>query len=523
MEKVIRVQGSGFSIQRRTVVSGQWAVVGAKPQAVSIHNSSLITHPSTLNFRPSGYTLVEILIATALTLLLMGVVVQLFGALGQSITDSRSTLESSERLRSAAARLQMDLEGLTVTMLPPRTPEDGEGYFEYIEGPVMQSSNGDIGGPPLPVNSEAAGAPLDNTVGDFDDILLFTTRSKNKSFIGNGPVYNNVTGLLDRLVVQADVAEVAWFIRGRTLYRRQLIVAPGLWNNLPVPVPALGYYINYDVSVRANQVGGVWQTVPNTLSDLTRRECRFGHPTGQFPFDARYWGQLGMPTLRECSDPGWIAGIWSGYVLPAAKTAVDFWSNDPTQRFADNELGNGSRIADDVILTSVIGFDVKVWDSGVPVMPDSVTGKPILPGDANYPNPPNPAQAIGFGGYVDLGYSPLYAPSSAYPQPYFNLYGDPSNKSQLNGSINRARVYDTWSTHYETAGLYGLDPTIYPPGRGTNGFDDNNDGVVDDENEKLTSPPYPYPLRGIQIKIRVFEPDSRQIQEVTIVQDFLPK
>ena len=41
--------------------------------------------------------------------------------------------------------------------------------------------------------------------------------------------------------------------------------------------------------------------------------------------------------------------------------------------------------------------------------------------------------------------------------------------------------------------------------------------------EKPSSPPYPAPLRGIQIKIRIFEPDSRQIREVTIEQDFLPK
>ena len=41
--------------------------------------------------------------------------------------------------------------------------------------------------------------------------------------------------------------------------------------------------------------------------------------------------------------------------------------------------------------------------------------------------------------------------------------------------------------------------------------------------EKTKSPPYPAPLRGIQVKIRVFEPDSRQIREVTVVQDFLPQ
>ena len=65
--------------------------------------------------------------------------------------------------------------------------------------------------------------------------------------------------------------------------------------------------------------------------------------------------------------------------------------------------------------------------------------------------------------------------------------------------------------------------TSVPPGRGVNGFDDDGNGIVDDDGEKLTSPPYPVPLRGIQVKIRVFEPDSRQIRELTIVQDFLQK
>lgn len=42
----------------------------------------------------------------------------------------------------------------------------------------------------------------------------------------------------------------------------------------------------------------------------------------------------------------------------------------------------------------------------------------------------------------------------------------------------------------------------------------------------LTPPPHPppywTPLRGLQVKIRVYEPDSKQIREVTIVQDLLP-
>jgi hypothetical protein len=55
------------------------------------------------------------------------------------------------------------------------------------------------------------------------------------------------------------------------------------------------------------------------------------------------------------------------------------------------------------------------------------------------------------------------------------------------------------------------------------GFDSNANGIVDDTGELRTAPPYAVPLRGIQVKIRVFEPDSRQVREVTVVQDFLPQ
>ena len=90
--------------------------------------------------RSSGYTLVEILVATTLALILLGAVVRMFGDVGRGITDSRAVLEARERLGLVATRLQMDLAGVTVTMNPPRRPEDNEGYFEYIEGPATQAT-----------------------------------------------------------------------------------------------------------------------------------------------------------------------------------------------------------------------------------------------------------------------------------------------------------------------------------------------------------------------------------------------
>ena len=45
-------------------------------------------------------------------------------------------------------------------------------------------------------------------------------------------------------------------------------------------------------------------------------------------------------------------------------------------------------------------------------------------------------------------------------------------------------------------------------------------GAFDSGSKKIR---YPVPLRGIQVKIRTFEPDSKQVREVTVIQDFLPQ
>ena len=79
-------------------------------------------------------------------------------------------------------------------------------------------------------------------------------------------------------------------------------------------------------------------------------------------------------------------------------------------------------------------------------------------------------------------------------------------------------VYDTWSFHYEQDGVDQDGDGVAD--EGTNGFDDDGDGVVDELDEREATPPYPAPLGGIQVKIRTFEPDSRQVREVTVIADF---
>ncbi len=210
-----------------------------------------------------GYTLIEILVATALTLLVLAAVVQVFGTVSESISDARSFVEKVDQLRITQRQLKQDLEGETAPMTPPLSPELGLGYFEYVEGPwgpVLP-----LGDPTQPQAFNIDRNEPDLTVGDIDDVLIFTTRSRSLPFVGR----------IFGAAAQSQLAEVAWFVRGRTLYRRVLLIGPQ--TNLS-GVGSAGFYYNYDLSARYDPVQK--QMVANNLADLTRPENRFAHNNG---------------------------------------------------------------------------------------------------------------------------------------------------------------------------------------------------------------------------------------------------
>ncbi len=410
-----------------------------------------------------GYTLVEMMVATALTLVMMYAVVSIFADIGDSVNNSRAALEMSERLRATVTLLGMDLSGLTAVPRPPRAVEGDEGYLEIIEGPNTEFIN---------IGYDNDAGQSDTTVGDFDDILMFTARSTGRPFRGR-------CGGAAGGVIESDVAEICWFVRGNKLYRRVMLVAPAA----PIAsYTATGFYAANDISVRHD---GTSSVIPNTLADLTKRENRFAHHPTLFPFDVRGWGLFGLPTLGECSHTNWVAGAVTPTPPGGTTTQFDFWKPRPYPSAwnVDQDTGTmstyyGSRATEDVVLTNVIGFDVKVYD------PDVVE-------------------------YVDLGAGTGRFAAAGHVM------------SQLVGSANTARVYCTWSDHYERDGVDQDGDGVADAA--TNGFDDDSTNGVDDVGERDTMPPYPFVLRGIQVKIRVFEPDSQQVRELTLVRDFLPK
>jgi len=479
-----------------------------------------------------GMTLVEMLVAMAASLMLMAAVAQVFGAFSGAMSNSRAILETDGRLRNVARRLRDDLRGVTVQLLPPRNPEQGEGYFEVIEGPLGDSSGAlgeDLDGDNAidsgeDVNGNGILDVPDVAATDIDDVLLFTTRSTGTPFIGRGPTNSsNAANLTD--MFESPVAEVAWFARPTvpattpatyTLYRKQLLVmgyvgvdpfysAPGGDNALDFDAYD-GNTGGYDGDFDGDGNDGEWSEYfnapcdisvrrerdtlyPNTLADLTRRENRFMHNRGGVTDGTPFPFPFVDHTIASTSS--------AVETLPTALEGLVFDSTSQRQ-------------GEDIVLTNVLAFDVRVFDPAAPVR-NSGNGTAVVPGDPGFTT----GTDAGSGCYVDLGHG-VTANSLITPNPLFS-----ASTGTVGGSGDTlTRTYCTWSTHYEANGIDDDGDGLVD--QGTDGLDDNGNGLIDDADEQETAPPYPYPLRGIEVRIRVYEPTSRQVRQVTVRQTFVP-
>jgi len=389
----------------------------------------------------AGFSLAELLVASAISIVVMGSVATLLGVFSRGLSQSQSTIDMSARMRAAAWKLRQDLQGVTCPVVPWLSPDANAGYFELSEGPRRDYNTAD------PAQLEA----------DTDDILMFTTRALAGVFSGR---YADAAR-----TIESPYAEVAWFCRqagnqpvpGTTLYnlyRRQLLVVgyvglpefqatPQFSNSIPGPLPK----IEYDISLR-NEGGRLY---PNTLGDLTKRENRFMHNPAAFPHAMRVDGNGRL---------GYVEG-----------------GNQVTGTFDDTD-----RVWEDVILTNVISFDVRVFDPEATAR--TASGVTLYPGDPGYATA-TPAPAAG--AYIDLGGGQGE-----------RLGQSPEPKSGLAAPAVPAGVatYDTWSQHYEftAVGRSGLN----------------------DPDQYQTAPPYPVPLRGLEVRMRCYDPASKQVRQVTV-------
>ncbi len=91
-----------------------------------------------------GLSLMELLIATTISIMLMAATVTLFGVVGDKVNAGRAMIETGDRLRATRSRLSADLRGVTAPMLPWGQPASGDGYFEIIKGPARGYEPGNV-------------------------------------------------------------------------------------------------------------------------------------------------------------------------------------------------------------------------------------------------------------------------------------------------------------------------------------------------------------------------------------------
>jgi Tfp pilus assembly protein FimT len=575
-----------------------------------------------------AFTLVEMLVATTVTLLLVFAITQAFATVSVTIRNTRASVEMAGQLRGVALRLQQDLEGVTANTKPWVHASWGRGYFEYFDGPC---SDADSNGDSFYDTDKSVAAPnpsqanVDQSFGDTDDVLMFTARSESDPFAGR----NGTTATTS--MIQSNVAEIVWWLRpGQAgkymLYRRALMVRPDL-NTLSAGVasgvayPAhvaklfiggkgyydvsnaspdhavmaqdvIEFYDKSDLSVHffRHEVGNqvVLYAVANSINDLTIRENRFCHDP--IVFNGAYV-RAAVPPTRSTVYPHPIFHINTA-ALSLQNVVHDLDRNNNLVDAQGEDVMLGNMLAWDVrafdplaLVTATQGID-NAWgmvnsdDNGVGGQDEMAEAGWIgtddeasTPGDQNFtvqitplppplpslplPYPAGPPQTakrdniIGLGAFVDLNYFGKYD-STKYPlarwppdlahsfyfesDPYFE--DAPQTKSAL--AAGRSGTYDTWPFDYESDGI-NQDNDFYPNSgnppvpyldEGTNGVDEdlpnpnppNPDppgyGRVDDETEHETSPPYLYPLKAIQIRLRVIDPDTRQIRQTAVVSHF---
>jgi type II secretory pathway pseudopilin PulG len=536
-----------------------------------------------------AFTLIELLIATTVTLLLILAITQAFAVVGQTVTNSRATLEMAGQLRTLSQLIQRDLQGATSPAVPWVQSSMGLGYIEILDGPGNDlDADADLNPDADELDPAPPLLPLDRSQGDVDDVIMCTVRNDDDPFRGQ------VGGTEQR----SNLAEVVMWMglsdqnqnglpdpedMFATLYRRTLLIRPDL-NGAGGVVPGIGgfiarfppnaantysissqtdlqqmradlltFYNENDISVRfqRQEVGNQVRlfAVANNLGDLAWRQNRFCHDPilyqtvlngpytyipdtslpAHFPFPLNV-AQTQYPTITV---PSFYYGVLS----------------------LSNMVKSGLYLGHDVALANVRAFDVKFYDPLAPVVihrgvdgewggkgvdddGDGTTDgidigeagwagsddECLVPGDLGFEaNPSNVGK--GFGAYVDLNYKNKYAIVATYGT-FFE--GPPASKSRL--VSGRSGVYDTWPLDYEYDGFDEDNDSPTQIDEGGDGID--SDGVVasvgtargnygvDDPDERETSPPYAVPLVGLQITIRMIDPDTRQVRQVTVTEDF---
>jgi hypothetical protein len=418
---------------------------------------------------------------------------------------------------------------------------DSAAYFQNINGSINTSVD-----------------PNYSRFGDMDDVLSLTTRNVDTPFEGQIVFRQNADlsvapTFTPPQKITSPMAEVVWWVEGfdenldgviadgeRRLHRRVFLIRPDLSNAVNIlwrslindgtvnvngtdiqgmdmnPLIALQVMMEQcDISFHIDPNGNA---VANSLADLSAHANFPSAPIGAWckritkgqlfrlapPNPATFSGAVPIPPAINSH----------GVTIPGFRLLEQFVfpKTSPVPAIGRNRIG------EDVMISSVAGFDARIFDpmaaikmhtTGVQVQPGDPGYEWKQPGDGGYV-----AQAkVGEGAFVDLGYANARIPANMGTNTSW-FSGPPSEFSgffRVGGGVcsHFMLAYDTWSPLVNDT-EDGVDDTAY----GSSGIIDDLLEVEREFATQVVSPPYPAPLRALQITLRTYDPDSKQIRQM---------
>ncbi|MEX1097030.1 MAG: prepilin-type N-terminal cleavage/methylation domain-containing protein [Planctomycetales bacterium] len=487
--------------------------------------SSLIARHSALRtphsaLRP-GFTLVEMLVSVALVLLLMLMLATVFSLATTSIAEQRGIGQNDQRTRMLTTILRDDFENRVFRyMVPfeageldpggtdPLAFNNREGYFYISENDPDDATDDVLRFTVRTDNADpyyGRAAPLG--LGTLTGAAATTYLNQNR----NQPDWDD--GMAGNGSMTSPQAEIAYFLRKGILYRRVMLVRQQLsGNNQPESssTPVHDYFDPANNGTAGNNgtanspppyTGVFWRDFdasaflfdPLAFSNWAHlhgaSSLNNGAGVGFFSLGLPYYrfghnhqdgtARAGMPrewaTDSNSGQTHFIGGFTqeetssNAFRYPQSlangnpMTESLILSNGVVTKYQ-----GGPRRAEDVLMTQVHAFDVKVWDDGA-------------------------AQ------FVDLGGSGAVDYLTQTNTPMGNR-----NTSYGPGGPSGNRVFDTWHPAVDfNQNLAQDDPADYPPFR-----------PVDAQGN-------PKPLKAIQITVRFRDVTSDQLRQMTLVQSFV--
>ncbi len=449
-----------------------------------------------------------------MTLIVLGSMMAAFRFASSEMATGRAMIELTNQLQRVEKVLNNDLDRLTVELRPYTERTFPMGNFEYIEGPMVDAT--------VATNTNAS-INKNNYIGDLDDVLHFTARSKDVPFKGRYVTLNAMGDLVTEMV-ESSQAEIIYFAihndrnpppvptkpffddltntllvdydENVSLYRRVLLIRPDLAIDYTInPGPMVDeqvdqFFQTNDISTRMIFDGnGTAVLIANSLEDLSIRRNRFCHS-----------GTPSVPSLR-------FPDHLDKSILNNRRMKTD---PDPAADFS----------GEDILLTNVAAFDVRVFSPNAQVDNTTLTNGIISPGDVGFVAA-TAAAGPRIGAYVDLGYAAAFPPLIRMEYNGVWFADVPNTKSMLFSHPINGHVYDTWSPWYENNGEN--EDGIHGDDQAVNGFDDDGINGVDDNVERETMPPYGNPIRGLQVTLRIVEKINNRVEQSSITQSFVPE